>query len=300
MNNHSNKLRGLNHVYLNEAYFIIKGCLLNLKKMKEYLGLIEHILANGEEKSDRTGTGTLSTFGTQNRYDCREGFPLVTTKKVYFNSMLNELLWFIRGATNINDNLNTKIWDAWADEDGNLGPIYGYQWRFWNKFEKATDGSFKKTHIDQLTQLIENLKSNPHSRRHIVTAWNVADIDEMALPPCHTFFQCYVSNGYLDLQLYQRSADVAVGVPFNIASYSLLLMMLAKECDFTPRYFIHTIGDAHLYLNHIEGVKEQLKRTPKKRPHLEIADKSFFDLTADDFSLKNYEHDPFIKFKVAV
>lgn len=267
--------------------------------MREYHNLIQHILENGEEKSDRTGTGTLSTFGTQSRYDLRDGFPLVTTKKVYFDSMLKELLWFIRGATNINDNLNTKIWDAWADADGNLGPIYGYQWRFWEKYDD-NNGTIKKSHVDQINQLIEGIKQNPQSRRHIVTAWNVADIDRMALPPCHTFFQCYVSNDYLDLQLYQRSADVAVGVPFNIASYSLLLMMLAKECELTPRYFIHTIGDAHIYKNHLDGVKEQLKRTPKARPQVEIANKGFFDLTFNDFKLTNYIHDEFIKFEVAV
>lgn len=268
--------------------------------MREYLNLIQHILDTGEQKSDRTGTGTISTFGTQSRYDLREGFPLVTTKKVYFDSMLRELLWFIRGATNINDDLNTKIWDAWADQDGNLGPIYGYQWRFWEKYDTAEDGSLNKSHIDQLTQLIDGLKNNPDSRRHIVTAWNVADLDRMALPPCHTFFQCYVSNGHLDLQLYQRSADVAVGVPFNIASYSLLLMMLAKECGLQPRYFVHTIGDAHLYSNHLEGVKQQLTRSPKARPEVEIADKPFFELTFEDFKLKNYTHDEFIKFEVAV
>ena len=268
--------------------------------MKEYLNLIQHILDNGEKKTDRTGTGTISTFGTQSRYDLRDGFPLVTTKKVYFDSMLNELLWFIKGATNINDNLNTKIWDAWADSDGNLGPIYGYQWRFWEKYEQQPNGSVKKNHVDQLTQLIDGLKRNPDSRRHIVSAWNVSDIDRMALPPCHTFFQCYVSNGHLDLQLYQRSADVAVGVPFNIASYALLLMMLANECKLIPRYFIHTIGDAHLYLNHLDGVKDQLQRSPKKRPNVRIADKSFFELQFNDFTLINYEHDPFIKFEVAV
>ncbi len=268
--------------------------------MREYLKLIEHILSEGEEKSDRTGTGTISTFGTQSRYDCREGFPLVTTKKVYFDSMLRELLWFIRGATNINDNLNTKIWDAWADKDGNLGPIYGYQWRYWEKYDQSENGDVKKSHIDQLSQLISGLKTDPQSRRHIVTAWNVADISRMALPPCHTFFQCYVSNNHLDLQLYQRSADVAVGVPFNIASYSLLLMMLAQECNLIPRYFIHTIGDAHLYLNHLEGVKEQLKRTPKSRPQVQINNKGFFDLEFNDFTLLNYEHDSFIKFEVAV
>ena len=267
--------------------------------MQEYLSLIQDILDNGEEKSDRTGTGTVSIFGTQTKYDLREGFPLVTTKKVYFSSMLRELLWFIKGSTNINDNLNTKIWDAWADEDGNLGPIYGYQWRFWEKYSDS-DGQVQKKHVDQLSELINGLKTNPDSRRHIVTAWNVADLDRMALPPCHTFFQCYVCNGQLDLQLYQRSADVAVGVPFNIASYSLLLMMLAQECNLIPRYFIHTIGDAHLYSNHLDGVKEQLLRTPKPRPTVTIAKKPFFELEYDDFELKDYVHDDFIKFAVAV
>ena len=267
--------------------------------MKEYLSLIQEILNNGEQKSDRTGTGTISIFGTQTKYDLREGFPLVTTKKTYFSSMLRELLWFIKGSTNINDNLNTKIWDAWADADGNLGPIYGYQWRFWEKHTEE-NGQINKQHVDQLSTLIDSLKNNPDSRRHIVSAWNVADLDRMALPPCHTFFQCYVCNGQLDLQLYQRSADVAVGVPFNIASYSLLLMMLAQECNLTPRYFIHTIGDAHLYTNHLEGVNEQLTRTPKPRPTVTIANKPFFELEYDDFELKNYVHDDFIKFAVAV
>jgi thymidylate synthase len=268
--------------------------------MKVYLDLVSQILNDGEKKTDRTGTGTLSIFGTQTRYDLRDGFPLVTTKKVYFDSVLKELLWFIRGATNINDNLHTKIWDAWADADGNLGPIYGYQWRFWEKYNRQPNGDVITSHVDQLTQLIDGLKSNPSSRRHLVSAWNVADLDRMALPPCHTFFQCYVSNGHLDLQLYQRSADVAVGVPFNIASYSLLLMMLAQECGLIPRYFIHTIGDAHLYLNHLDGVKAQLKRTPKPRPRVIIQPTPFFDCQLTDFRLENYQHDPFIKFEVAV
>ncbi len=267
--------------------------------MREYLSLIQDILDHGEQKSDRTGTGTISIFGTQTRYDLRDGFPLVTTKKVYFSSMLRELLWFIKGSTNINDNLNTKIWDAWADSDGNLGPIYGYQWRFWEKHSEE-NGQYNKEHVDQLSDLIHSLKTNPNSRRHIVSAWNVADLDRMALPPCHTFFQCYVCNDQLDLQLYQRSADVAVGVPFNIASYSLLLMMLAQECGLTPRYFIHTIGDAHLYSNHLEGAKKQLLRLPKRRPTVSIAKKPFFELEYEDFELKDYAHDEFIKFEVAV
>ena len=263
--------------------------------MKEYLALVKEILEKGEEKADRTGTGTRSLFGTQTRYDLREGFPLVTTKKIYFASVVKELLWFIKGATNINDGLDTKIWDAWADKNGELGPIYGYQWRFWESHhDKNTP------HVDQLANLIKGLKQNPDSRRHIVSAWNVADIDRMALPPCHTFFQCYVCNGHLDLQLYQRSADVAVGVPFNIASYALLLIMLANECGYTPRHFIHTIGDAHLYSNHIEGVTEQLKRTPKARPQVSIANKSLFDMRFEDIQLQDYAHDAFIKFEVAV
>jgi thymidylate synthase len=280
--------------------FYKHGLFVTLEIMKEYLHLVQTVLEYGEKKDDRTGTGTLSIFGTQSRYDLRDGFPLVTTKKIYFESVINELLWFIRGATNINDNLNTKIWDAWADAEGNLGPIYGYQWRFWEKYDCDTNGAIKKLHIDQLSQLILNLKQHPHSRRHIVSSWNVSDIDKMALPPCHTFFQCYVSNGHLDLQLYQRSADIAVGVPFNIASYAALLTMLANECGYVPRYFIHTIGDAHVYLNHVDGLKKQLDRTPKKRPHLHIIHKPFFDLTLPDFKLTDYTHDPFIKFEVAI
>jgi thymidylate synthase len=266
----------------------------------DYLALIQTILTDGEFKSDRTGTGTQSIFGTQTRYDLRKGFPLVTTKKIYFKSVVNELLWFIRGATNIHDHLNTGIWDAWADADGNLGPIYGYQWRYWESFAQNQAGTYTKTHIDQLTQLIDGLRNNPDSRRHIVTAWNVADIPKMALPPCHTFFQCYVAQGHLDLQLYQRSADVAVGVPFNIASYSLLLIMLAQECNLIPRYFIHTIGDAHIYTNHMAGVREQLTRTPKPRPRVTIAKKPFFSIDAADIQLSDYVHDAPIRFEVAV
>lgn len=270
--------------------------------MKQYLDLLANILEEGELKEDRTGTGTYSVFGRQLRFDLREGFPLVTTKKVYFDSLLRELLWFIKGATNINDGLapHTKIWDPWADPDGNLGPIYGYQWRHWEKFKKDDSGTYQKTHIDQLTQVIHSIKTNPDSRRLIVSAWNVADIEEMALPPCHSFFQFYVCKNHLDLQLYQRSADVAVGVPFNIASYALLLIMVAQECGLTPRYFVHTFGDAHIYTNHLEGVKEQLTRTPGPLPRVTINKKPFFDLTFEDFSLENYEHQGFIKFPIAV
>lgn len=268
--------------------------------MKSYHDLMTHILENGEIKGDRTGTGTQSVFGYQLRHDLREGFPLLTTKKVYFSSVLKELLWFIKGKTNINDGLDCKIWDAWADENGDLGPIYGYQWRNWEQFREDETGAVHKKTIDQLSWAIEMIKTNPDSRRIIVNAWNVADIDKMALPPCHTFFQFYVVNGHLDLQLYQRSADVAVGVPFNIASYALLLMMVAKECKLTPRFFVHTFGDAHLYLNHLDGVKEQLTRTPTKLPEVKIADKPFFELEYDDFELVDYEPQGFIRFEIAV
>lgn len=268
--------------------------------MKAYLDLLQDILDNGELKGDRTGTGTYSVFGRQLRFDLREGFPLVTTKKVYFDSLLKELLWFIKGSTNIHDGLDCKIWDPWADEDGNLGPIYGYQWRKWEKFSKDEQGHYHKTYIDQLSEVISAIKTNPNSRRHIVSAWNVADIDTMALPPCHSFFQFYVSGSYLDLQLYQRSADVAVGVPFNIASYAILLMMVAQECTLTPRFFVHTFGDAHIYTNHVEGVKTQLTRTPGPLPTLTIKKKPFFDLCFDDFTLSNYHHQDFIKFPIAV
>tara|TARA_B100000427_G_scaffold114324_1_gene94870 strand:+ start:6447 stop:7259 length:813 start_codon:yes stop_codon:yes gene_type:complete len=270
--------------------------------MKQYLTLLKTILDEGEIKTDRTGTGTLSIFGAQTRYDLRDGFPLVTTKKVLFNAVVHELLWFIKGATNINDDLtqHTPIWDAWADEAGELGPIYGYQWRHWKQYDVDENGQCCVTGIDQLKQVMASIKTNPDSRRHIVSAWNVADIDAMALPPCHTFFQFYVSNGYLDCQLYQRSADFALGVPFNIASYSLLLMMVAQECSLIPRYFVHTFGDAHIYQNHIEGVREQLQREPGRLPTVTIAKKPFFDITFDDIQLLNYEYQPFIKFPIAV
>ena len=268
--------------------------------MKAYLDLLQHILADGAVKSDRTGTGTRSVFGYQMRFDLQDGFPLVTTKKVYFSSVVHELLWFIRGATNIHDNLNTKIWDHWADEQGNLGPIYGYQWRYWEQYTKDQSGQYHKHYIDQLKQVIESIKTNPSSRRHIVTAWNVADIDKMALPPCHTFFQFNVRGNSLDLQLYQRSADVAIGVPFNIASYALLLMMVAQECELEAGHFVHTFGDAHIYENHIEGVKEQLTRQPDDLPSVTIAKKPFFELQFDDIVLHNYQPQPFIKFPIAV
>lgn len=271
--------------------------------MKQYLELCKHILEHGEKKEDRTGTGTISVFGHQTKYDLREGFPILTTKKILFAAVVYELLWFLRGATNINDGLKefTPIWNAWAKEDGSLGPIYGYQWRKWEKFvldEKTNQ--YQKEHVDQITQVIEQIKKNPNSRRHIVSAWNVADIERMALPPCHTFFQFYVINGRLDCQLYQRSADVALGVPFNIASYSLLMSMVAQECDLTPGIFTHTLGDAHIYLNHVEGIKTQLARSCKPLPQLKLAKKKVLDFKFEDIELVNYQHDPFIKFPIAV
>lgn len=271
--------------------------------MKQYLSLVQEILDHGEEKRDRTGVGTISIFGMQRKYDLREGFPLLTTKKTAFDSMLRELLWFLCGATNINDGLKpfTKIWDPWADSEGNLGPVYGYQWRKWEKFTLDTvTGEYKKTHVDQIQNIIDTIKRDPNSRRLIVNAWNVADLERMALPPCHLLFQFYVVNGRLDCQLYQRSADIALGVPFNIASYSTLMMMIAHECSLTPGIFTHTIGDAHIYLNHIEGLREQLKREPLSLPALRIADKPFWDLKFEDFKLENYQHHEPIKFKIAV
>jgi len=260
--------------------------------MKQYLELLRNVLEQGEVRADRTGTGTLSVFGTQTRYHLGRGFPLLTTKKVLFKAVVHELLWFLRGSTNINDGLteHTPIWDAWADENGELGPIYGSQWRSWGG-----------RGIDQIQNAIDLLKSDPTSRRNLVSAWNVEDLPQMKLQPCHTIFQFYATNnGELDLQLYQRSADLALGVPFNIASYALLLMMVAQEVGMTPRNFVHTIGDAHIYLNHVDGVREQLQRTPGKLPQVEIARKPIYDLEFDDIELLNYQHAPFIKFEVAV
>ncbi|MFT7623046.1 MAG: thymidylate synthase [Myxococcota bacterium] len=271
-----------------------QGChepLWESEHMKTYLDLIQKILDHGDEKADRTGTGTRSLFGLQARFDLRQGFPLVTTKKVLFKAIVHELLWFLRGSTNINDNLtqHTPIWDAWADENGDLGPIYGYQWR-----------NFGGQGVDQIANAIETIKTNPDSRRIIVAAWNPADVPKMALPPCHAFFQFYVCDGWLDCQLYQRSADMALGVPFNIASYALLTHMVAQECDLKPRFFIHTFGDAHVYNNHIPGLERQLKREPLPLPRIEVANKPLFDLTFDDITLHDYEHHKFIRFAVAV
>ncbi|HEY9793775.1 MAG TPA: thymidylate synthase [Candidatus Obscuribacterales bacterium] len=271
--------------------------------MRQYLDLIRTIIENGEQREDRTGTGTISLFGMQAKYDLRDGFPLLTTKKVLFGSVLRELLWFLRGSTNINDDLtqHTPIWDAWAAENGELGPIYGYQWRKWPQYvlDEAT-GLYRRQHVDQIANVIEQIKTDPTSRRLIVSAWNVADLDKMALPPCHAFFQFYVINGRLDCQLYQRSADMALGVPFNIASYALLMMMVAKECRLTPGIFTHTLGDAHIYLNHLDGLKAQLERQPKELPRLQIADKPFLELRFEDFELHNYNPHPFIKFPISV
>ncbi len=267
--------------------------------MKQYLSLVQEILDNGQEKGDRTGTGTISLFGVQRKYDLREGFPLVTTKKTMIQSILKELLWFLGGSQNIKD-LDCHIWDDWARPDGDIGPLYGYQWVKWEKFTEKENGTYEKSHINQIQNAIDLIKTNPNSRRILVSAWNVSDLDKMALYPCHAFFQFYVVDGRLDCQLYQRSADIALGVPFNIASYSALLIMMAQECDLTPGVFTHTIGDAHIYSNHIEGIKEQLSRTPHPLPQLKVAKKPFWDIKIDDFELTNYKHEPFIKFPIAV
>jgi thymidylate synthase len=271
--------------------------------MKQYLDLVRYILEHGESREDRTGVGTLSVFGAQTKYDLRQGFPLLTTKKVLFSAVVRELLWFLRGSTNINDDLteHTPIWDAWADENGDLGPIYGYQWRSWPKYVPAGEpGLYRQEHIDQIQELINNIKTDPNSRRLIVSAWNVADLGKMKLPPCHLLFQFYVINGRLDCQLYQRSADIALGVPFNIASYALLMMMIARECKLVPGIFTHTMGDAHIYSNHVDGLKKQLERQPGALPQVEIAAKPIFDLKFEDFNLINYNPQAFIKFPVAV
>ncbi len=264
--------------------------------MKQYLDLMRHVRDNGTRKEDRTGTGTLSVFGYQMRFDLAAGFPLVTTKKCHLRSIVHELLWFLKGETNLrylHDN-KVSIWDAWADEDGNLGPVYGYQWRSW----PTPDGGS----IDQISQVIEQLRNNPDSRRIIVSAWNVADVDNMALPPCHAFFQFYVADGRLSCQLYQRSADIFLGVPFNIASYALLTMMMAQVTGLKAGDFVHTFGDAHLYLNHLEQADLQLSRTPRQLPTMQIntAVDDLFDFTYDDFELQAYDPYPHIKAAVAV
>jgi thymidylate synthase len=268
----------------------------HLTYMQQYLDLMRHVLENGARKEDRTGTGTLSVFGHQMRFDLRQGFPLLTTKKLHLRSIIHELLWFLKGDTNVkylHEN-NVTIWDEWAREDGELGPIYGYQWRSW----PTCDGK----HIDQIKQVIDQIRDNPDSRRLIVSAWNVGEIDKMALPPCHAFFQFYVADGHLSCQLYQRSADIFLGVPFNIASYALLLMMMAQVTGLKPGDFVHTLGDAHLYSNHLEQAREQLSRTPRALPtmHLNPSRTRIEDFVFEDFELRDYDPLPHIKAAVAI
>lgn len=264
--------------------------------MQQYLDLLRHILDNGTHKTDRTGTGTQSCFGYQMRFDLQKGFPLVTTKKVHLKSIIYELLWFLKGETNIAylKEHGVKIWDEWADENGDLGPVYGKQWRSW----EGKDGNV----VDQVNDLIEQIKKNPDSRRLIISAWNVADLPKMALMPCHNMFQFYVADGKLSCQLYQRSADVFLGVPFNIASYALLTMMIAQVCDLEPGEFVHTFGDVHIYSNHMEQVNLQLSRTPYPLPTMKLnpAVKNIFDFKFEDFTLENYQSHPAIKAPVAV
>ncbi len=264
--------------------------------MRQYHELMQHVLKHGNKKSDRTGTGTLSVFGYQMRFNLADGFPLVTTKKCHLKSIIHELLWFLQGDTNIkylNDN-GVSIWNEWADKNGDLGPIYGYQWRSW----PSTNGQ----HIDQITQVIRQIKDVPDSRRMIVSAWNVGELSKMKLPPCHVFFQYYVANGKLSCQLYQRSADIFLGVPFNIASYALLTLMVAQCCNLEPGDFIHTIGDAHLYLNHLDQAQEQLSRKPRKLPLMKLnpAIKDIFAFKFTDFILEDYNPHPMIKAPIAV
>jgi thymidylate synthase len=264
--------------------------------MKQYLDLMTRVMKEGTLKSDRTGTGTKSVFGHQMRFDLSEGFPCITTKKVHLKSIIHELLWFLKGDTNIKylKENGVRIWDEWADVNGDLGHVYGYQWRSW----PAPDGK----HIDQISQVVDTLKNNPDSRRIIVSAWNVGEIEQMALPPCHAFFQFYVADGKLSCQLYQRSADIFLGVPFNIASYALLTMMMSQVCDLEVGDFVHTLGDAHIYTNHFEQTELQLSRDCKKLPTMKINPnvKSIFDFTIDDFELVDYEYHPHIKGKVAI
>ncbi|WP_411275679.1 thymidylate synthase [Daejeonella sp.] len=264
--------------------------------MKQYLNLMQHVLENGIQKHDRTGTGTISVFGYQMRFDLQKGFPLVTTKKVHLRSIIHELIWFLKGETNIRylKENGVSIWDEWADENGELGPVYGSQWRSWPK----PDGG----HIDQITAIINQIKTNPDSRRIIVSAWNVAEIENMALPPCHSFFQFYVAEGKLSCQLYQRSADIFLGVPFNIASYALLTMMVAQVCDLKAGDFVHTLGDAHLYNNHLDQTKLQLSRDSRPLPQMKLNPevKDIFDFQFEDFTLENYDPHPHIKGAVAI
>lgn len=264
--------------------------------MQQYLNLLNHVMNHGDKKNDRTGTGTLSIFGYQMRFDLSEKFPLLTTKKVHLKSVIYELLWFLKGSTNIKylqDN-GVSIWDEWADENGDLGPVYGSQWRSWRTHDNRS--------IDQIEKLISDLKTNPDSRRLIVSAWNVAEIENMKLPPCHCFFQFYVANNKLSCQLYQRSADIFLGVPFNIASYALLTLMIAQVVNLKPGEFVHTLGDAHIYSNHFDQVNEQLKRQPKELPtmHINSNVKNIFDFKFEDFKLSDYDPYPLIKAPVAI
>ena len=264
--------------------------------MRQYLDLMRHILEHGNRKHDRTGTGTLSVFGPQLRFDLQAGFPLLTTKKVHLKSIVHEFLWFLKGETNtryLKEN-GVSIWDEWADENGELGPVYGYQWRSW----PAPDGR----HIDQIAKVLDEIKSNPNSRRLLVSAWNVADLDKMALMPCHAFFQFYVAEGKLSCQLYQRSADLFLGVPFNIASYALLTLMVAQVCGLKPGEFVHALGDTHLYLNHLDQAREQLTRATRKLPVMKLnpAVRNIFDFKYEDFTLEAYDPHPAIKAPVAV
>ena len=264
--------------------------------MKQYLDLLQRIVNEGTRKEDRTGTGTLSVFGHQMRFNLEEGFPLLTTKKLHLKSIIHELLWFLKGDTNVKylQENGVRIWNEWADENGELGPVYGHQWRSWPNYNGG--------HVDQIQDIVNALKNNPDSRRMIVSAWNVAEVDQMALPPCHCLFQFYVANGKLSLQLYQRSADTFLGVPFNIASYALLTMMMAQVSGLKPGDFIHTTGDTHLYLNHLEQAKEQLKRAPRTLPRMVINPNvtSIFDFKYDDFTLEGYDPLPHIKAEVSV
>lgn len=264
--------------------------------MKQYLELVRHVLEHGTFKGDRTGTGTKSVFGYQMRFNMADGFPLLTTKKVHLKSIIHELLWFLQGSTNVHylQENGVRIWNEWAADDGELGPIYGYQWRSWPNY----DGGY----IDQISDVVEQIKHNPDSRRLIVSAWNVAQVPQMALPPCHTLFQFYVADGKLSLQLYQRSGDIFLGVPFNIASYALLLLMVAQVTGLEPGEYIHTLGDAHIYSNHFEQVNEQLQRTPRHLPRMVLNPdvKSIFDFRYDDFKLEDYDPYPPIKGVVAV
>ena len=264
--------------------------------MRQYLDLLNHVLEHGDKKEDRTGTGTISVFGYQMRFDLSEKFPLLTTKKVHLKSVIHELLWFLKGSTNIGylKENGVSIWDEWADENGDLGPVYGSQWRSWQTSDGRT--------IDQISNLIENIKNNPDSRRLIVSAWNVGEVDKMKLPPCHCFFQFYIANDKLSCQLYQRSADIFLGVPFNIASYALLTLMIAQVTNLAPGDFVHTLGDAHIYSNHIEQVKQQLSREAKDLPIMKINPdvKDIFSFKYDDFEILNYDPHPLIKAPVAV